>query len=450
MTQRPSALPRRIPVREPSDRNPLGWIALALLFLAAVPGLFKAPAVAPPDAARLARLQRLRTALAESARPAGPLNGDPKAGLRALEREVAPRRGSDPDSAALWTAVRTELHEKVSPEDARPALESPRPDIRDVGRAYGLRPAPKREAEALARTLDARGPLSRLAAVHLREAAGLPDPRRDLRDAAERFALGTRLYGAVIGLSGFAWLGLIAVALSGRVPKRGPPYAAESPADADRLALCAAGLLLGFEVFSAVFALLRLPLPGRVLATGLAMFALVPVVLRKRPSFEGIVRARADFGGKLLLGVYAFFLEIPVTLLVAAFGARIFRSLPTSEHPAAVAAASTHDPLVLASLLFMAAVVAPFWEEIMFRGLLFPALGRALGGRALNAPVAAALLSSLLFAALHPQGPGGWLGLMAFAVCSCVLAVRTGSLVPSIAMHAVHNATLLLLATLVG
>ena len=39
---------------------------------------------------------------------------------------------------------------------------------------------------------------------------------------------------------------------------------------------------------------------------------------------------------------------------------------------------------------------------------------------------------------------------MAFAVCSCVLASRTRSLVPSMVMHAAHNATLLALALLIG
>ena len=88
-------------------------------------------------------------------------------------------------------------------------------------------------------------------------------------------------------------------------------------------------------------------------------------------------------------------------MVVALVGTRLFQGLPSNEHPASAALMNTHDLATIASLLFFGAVAAPFWEETMFRGLLLPAFRRVFNGQA-----AAALLSSFLFACIHPQGPG--------------------------------------------
>ena len=85
-------------------------------------------------------------------------------------------------------------------------------------------------------------------------------------------------------------------------------------------------------------------------------------------------------------------------------------------------------------------VVAPIVEEILFRGLLFRALGRQFA-----LPVAAAL-SAAVFAGLHPPLPWGFFSLFATGVGLCYLYRATGSLMPCIVAHAVNN-TLALLAS---
>ena len=62
----------------------------------------------------------------------------------------------------------------------------------------------------------------------------------------------------------------------------------------------------------------------------------------------------------------------------------------------------------------------------------------------------AALVSSFLFASIHPQGPVLWAALASVALFSCFLAQKTRSLVPSITMHLAHNTTLLALTLLVS
>jgi hypothetical protein len=90
------------------------------------------------------------------------------------------------------------------------------------------------------------------------------------------------------------------------------------------------------------------------------------------------------------------------------------------------------------TMLVMAGVVAPFAEELVFRGLLFPWLGARLG------VPAAVLLSALCFAALH----GAVILIPALTVVGAAFAViyqRCGSLWPAIVAHSVFNGIMIVL-----
>jgi membrane protease YdiL (CAAX protease family) len=98
-------------------------------------------------------------------------------------------------------------------------------------------------------------------------------------------------------------------------------------------------------------------------------------------------------------------------------------------------------------VLFLAAVVAPVVEEIMFRGVLYRHLRDATGRRlgiAASAVVSATLLS-FIFAVIHPQG---WVmvpALMALAYAFTVAREWRGTLVPAIVAHGLNNAIVTLL-----
>jgi CAAX protease family protein len=82
------------------------------------------------------------------------------------------------------------------------------------------------------------------------------------------------------------------------------------------------------------------------------------------------------------------------------------------------------------------AVFAPIAEEITFRGYLFPALTRWRG------PWLAALITAVLFGAAHVLVyPLVFLPALAFfGFGACLLFWFTGSLLPSICLHAINNA----------
>ena len=82
-------------------------------------------------------------------------------------------------------------------------------------------------------------------------------------------------------------------------------------------------------------------------------------------------------------------------------------------------------------------VLAPIFEEIVFRGILFAGFYKKLG------PWKAAIISSLAFSLLHLYDPLGALAVFIFGMMACYLYRRTQSLWTPIIVHAVTNAAIL-------
>src|SRR5215469_11387890 len=97
------------------------------------------------------------------------------------------------------------------------------------------------------------------------------------------------------------------------------------------------------------------------------------------------------------------------------------------------------SPLAVYAVGGLAVLVAPFMEELVFRGVLFSFFER-LGGSGIAVPATA-----VLFAALHyPEYAGAWTHVLMILVVGLVLSVArasTGSLVPSFLLHTAYNGT---------
>ena len=147
-------------------------------------------------------------------------------------------------------------------------------------------------------------------------------------------------------------------------------------------------------------------------------------------------------------GLATYAIALPMIVVGVALSAVLTTLLgpgPPPSHPIQeeIASASTGGILML---LVLAAVIVPPIEEIMFRGVLYRHL-RELFGRAgaFVGVSAAAVLSSLLFAALHPQGLGFVPILASLAVAFCIARELTGSVAPAIVAHGVSNAAVVAL-----
>jgi uncharacterized protein len=99
--------------------------------------------------------------------------------------------------------------------------------------------------------------------------------------------------------------------------------------------------------------------------------------------------------------------------------------------------------LGFAVALFLVSIVAPFVEEILFRGFVFPGLVRRFGF------LAGLLLSSALFGAAH-LSPDTFVPLSFFGIVLGLLYSATGSILPGIVLHSVNNSVALLAAYFVG
>ena len=84
--------------------------------------------------------------------------------------------------------------------------------------------------------------------------------------------------------------------------------------------------------------------------------------------------------------------------------------------------------------------VAPFVEELVFRGYFYPVFEKLWG------LLAAVVLTALLFASIHiPQLKGGWQEIASIFVVGAAFSYcrgKTGSLVPPFLMHLAYNASL--------
>ena len=257
-----------------------------------------------------------------------------------------------------------------------------------------------------------------------------------------------------LGLSMAVWMIFLRKSKDGTLDPKGVPLAVITPLDADRLAIRAAQITVVFLslgiVVSGVVHLLKLRVSadfeGAIggLLTIASVFALqhVPVdgkLLRLRDLGVSL----DNFGKNIGLGVIGFIAEFPVAMILADITTQLLKWLPQATHPASEALQKSHDLKTLIPILIGGSIVAPFWEELVFRGMLFPGMNRLLGSL-----VPAIVLSSLVFACVHPQGITIWVSLAFVGASSCYLSYQSRSLVPGMVMHCLHNTAIFVMILL--
>jgi membrane protease YdiL (CAAX protease family) len=175
-----------------------------------------------------------------------------------------------------------------------------------------------------------------------------------------------------------------------------------------------------------------------------------------------IVRAAAEPGGFRELGLIprhpfaearsallALLAALPLVNLASSvmqvIGRAIGHPAPAIDHELLMLLRDSPTPGVIAMLAVSAAVVAPLFEEVIFRGLLQGVLVTLLGT---NHRWRAVLLAAALFAAIHiPEVT--WHALPSLFILGIIfgwLYERTGSLLPGVLVHAGFNAINLVLA----
>jgi membrane protease YdiL (CAAX protease family) len=142
-------------------------------------------------------------------------------------------------------------------------------------------------------------------------------------------------------------------------------------------------------------------------------------------------------------GLLAWCMAIPMVMvgfvISLILGWLLGGDLSSASHPLQEGLRSS-STLGIVIWYLVAAVVAPLLEEIVFRGGLYRGLRGGTSGMPLLASmVVSALLSSLVFAAIHPQGVLFVPILGALAMSFCLVRELRGSLVAPMVGHALNN-----------
>jgi membrane protease YdiL (CAAX protease family) len=251
-------------------------------------------------------------------------------------------------------------------------------------------------------------------------------------DAAEK-ALG--LAGLLVPLGIGALVALLITAARGRSAWR------VAELDLERRSLSLANAWPVFVLYWISYQLL-LPLFGGHLSGVSTLAASLPLVLglfavahrtgHDLPGMLGLEVAPGRFGRVFLTGLIGALLAYAG--LLSLFVIVPFAGTSLWENPVLDLALGVGDAGFLA-FLAEAALWAPLFEEIGFRGLLFSGLRTRLR----FGP--AALLSAAAFAYSHPYDPSGQFAILWIGFLLAWLRERTGSLVPCILAHSLYNAT---------
>jgi membrane protease YdiL (CAAX protease family) len=144
------------------------------------------------------------------------------------------------------------------------------------------------------------------------------------------------------------------------------------------------------------------------------------------------------------------------TLALGLIGQSLIERLPhlPKPHQSTADMASNLSGGSLLAFAVLAAVMAPFFEEIIFRGFLFNSfrkifregrIFKLIGGRERVADYCAVTLSAFMFAAAH-MDPTAFLQLFLLGILMAELYRRSGTLICPMLLHAMNNivATLLI------
>ncbi len=141
----------------------------------------------------------------------------------------------------------------------------------------------------------------------------------------------------------------------------------------------------------------------------------------------GVIRAVAMAGGLILLLLPMFLLVTSLTYQMLGERAEQQELVKIYQH-----AARTGNDGMVWQVVIAAVCIAPFAEEILFRGYIYPVFKRTIG------TVPAAFGTALLFAAIHNNALG-FPGLTLLALALTLAYEFTGSLLVSVFMHAWFN-----------
>ncbi|EAT07456.1 hypothetical protein SKA58_19535 [Sphingomonas sp. SKA58] len=185
-----------------------------------------------------------------------------------------------------------------------------------------------------------------------------------------------------------------------------------------------------------------LAVSSTIIVSSMIMLGVIGIDLRKPGRGQATLLTLPALNAGTLITMVAGLLiaQIPLGIL-ALKGATVWQSGAVSHLAVGRALAGTGYTLSSVVLLIATVVIAPFTEEVLYRGYL---LG-ALIGRIPH--LLCALISAALFVSLHFE-PANLIASLCLGLGAAVCALRTRSVLPGLAIHIASNAFGMWYATL--
>ena len=458
-----TAEPLAPPVFQETNRHPGGWLGLILFFalsILSVAMTIRSEMVRPPSHSSQQDLlqsvlkhessfrSKLDQQTGEDA-PQKELEAEQKV-VKELDPEtkkLAKDVKKDPMAAKLSAAMNYERHQPTNPDDLKILESSRKPFDNTLYQIYSAKSLTRAEARTLTKNLPDTPFVYVAAKVHAFEKAGDSGALVRLVPPSKDDTWVSGIFFAMLAMSAGVWVKFVQDIFEGKLPPKGIPMDLITATDADRLAIRAAQILGIFILLGVIPLLLKIRGEDGFTEIGIGVLLLASIValqkvsiLGKRISLHALGLSTENLSKNVILGVEGFFAEAPIAMILGLVGTFLFQWLPEPTHPASEAIKNRHDLVSIIPILIFGSIIAPIWEEIVFRGLLFPSLKKVTGGI-----ISAAVISSFLFASVHPQGPALLMSLAAVGGMSCYLSYKSRSLVPSIVMHCLHNTALFVL-----
>ncbi|MFH1478705.1 MAG: CPBP family intramembrane glutamic endopeptidase [Candidatus Omnitrophota bacterium] len=164
------------------------------------------------------------------------------------------------------------------------------------------------------------------------------------------------------------------------------------------------------------------------------------VVFKYKDNISSLGIRYSDLSKDILTGIKGYIFIIPSLALVLFFSLYIMDLVGYSPKDQAVFEIFMQEERtkLLIFFTFFIGILGPFVEEIFFRGFMYTALKKKIG------TIWGALLTAGVFSLLHTN-LAGFLPILLLGMLLVYLYEKTGSLIPSITVHIVHNTAVLIL-----
>ena len=365
-----------------------------------------------------------------------------------VQKDLKPKIAKDADAALLYVLAGKTLNQMVDPVALKTLQAGKRPVDKVATIAFTKPPKDKASVQKLQQRLGDLEDAEKLLVHRIYTDAGLPSEAGEIING-KYLPLAILLILGILGLA-VVGLGLWIYEFTNwsNIRWMPPLLPASTQLRGATLGILMCGLAAMFQFFmilGAAAGSFKMDSPFMALSNFLFLGAIFAglrwIQWEGKPMIRWFNQCPDSVSKQMLHGLRGYCMCLPVLAIILLVLSKTGAG-EDAKHPISEYMKGGMTPATFWVLFSAAAITAPIWEEIGFRGLLNSGLTKLFTN-----PLIAALISSFVFAAIHPQGPAMWAGLGFIGFMSCLLVMRTRSIIPSITMHAIHNGMLLIIAS---